>query len=66
MWSKIHEVVALSPTYRSNLTAGDQRRRQEAAALVARVLKSGANFAAGSPAQLPADGLFRRPARAAS
>jgi imidazolonepropionase-like amidohydrolase len=48
MWSKIHEVVALSPTTRSDLAAGDERRRQQATGLVARVLKSGVKFAAGS------------------
>lgn len=48
MWSKIHEVVVLSPSTRSDLLAGDQRRRQQAVALVARVLKSGVKFAAGS------------------
>jgi len=48
MWSRIHELVALSPAVRSDLTAGDERRRQQAKALVARVLKSGVKFAAGS------------------
>jgi imidazolonepropionase-like amidohydrolase len=48
MWSKIHEVVALSPAARSDLIGGDERRRQQAVALVARVLKSGVKFAAGS------------------
>ena len=48
MWSKIHEVVVLSPATRSDLAAGDARRRQQAVALVARVLKSGVKFAAGS------------------
>jgi len=48
MWSKIHEVVALSPGARSDLSAGDERRRQQAIALVARVLKAGVKFAAGS------------------
>jgi imidazolonepropionase-like amidohydrolase len=48
MWSKIHGVVALSPSARSELTAGDERRRKQAVALVARVLKSGVKFAAGS------------------
>ncbi len=38
----------LSPTSRSTLAASDERRRQRAAALVARVLKSGVKFAAGS------------------
>jgi imidazolonepropionase-like amidohydrolase len=48
LWSKIHEVVTLSPAARSELIAGDERRRQRGAALVARVLKSGVKFAAGS------------------
>jgi imidazolonepropionase-like amidohydrolase len=48
LWSKIHEVVALSPATRSDLAAGDEQRRQRAAALVARVLRSGVKFAAGS------------------
>jgi imidazolonepropionase-like amidohydrolase len=48
MWSKIHEVVVLSPATRSDLGAGDERRRQQATALVDRVLKSGVKFAAGS------------------
>jgi imidazolonepropionase-like amidohydrolase len=48
LWSKIHEIVTLSPDARSGLTAGDEQRRQQGAALVARVLKSGVKFAAGS------------------
>lgn len=48
LWSKIHEVVALSPATRSDLAAGDELRRQRGAALVARVLRSGVKFAAGS------------------
>ena len=48
MWSKIHEVVVLSPAARADLLAGDERRRRQAKALVDRVLKSGVKFAAGS------------------
>src|SRR5262249_13548987 len=44
----IHEVSVLSPALRSTLAASDERRRQRAAALVARVLKSGVKLAAGS------------------
>jgi imidazolonepropionase-like amidohydrolase len=47
-WTRIHEVSVLSPTSRSTLAASDDRRRQRAAALVARVLESGVKFAAGS------------------
>ena len=47
-WSKIHEVVTLSPATRADLAKGDERRRQRASELVARVLKSGVKFAAGS------------------
>ena len=47
-WTKIHETSVLSPAYRSSLTAGDDRSRQRAAALVQRVLKSGVKFTAGS------------------
>ena len=38
----------LSTTFRATLAASDARRRQRAAALVQRVLKSGAKFSAGS------------------
>ena len=37
-----------SSAFRATLAASDERRRQRAAALVARVLKSGVKFAAGS------------------
>jgi imidazolonepropionase-like amidohydrolase len=47
-WTKIHETSVLSPAYRSTLVTSDERRRQRAAALVQRVLKSGVKFAAGS------------------
>ncbi len=47
-WSKIHEGSVLSPAYYSELTAGDDRSRQRAKALVERVLKSGVKVAAGS------------------
>src|SRR5262249_185837 len=48
LWSRIHEVVVLSPAAKSELAAGDGRRRQRATELVARVRKSGVKFAAGS------------------
>jgi hypothetical protein len=38
----IHEVSVLSPAFRSTLAASDERCRQRSAALVSRVLKSGA------------------------
>jgi imidazolonepropionase-like amidohydrolase len=47
-WTKIHETSVLSPEFRSALAASDERRRQRAAALVQRVLKSGVKFSAGS------------------
>src|SRR5262245_44617340 len=47
-WTTIHEVSVRSPAFRASLAASDERRRQRAAALVARVLKSGVKFAAGS------------------
>jgi imidazolonepropionase-like amidohydrolase len=47
-WTKIHETSVLSTTFRATLTASDARRRQRAATLVQRVLKSGAKFSAGS------------------
>jgi imidazolonepropionase-like amidohydrolase len=47
-WTTIHEVSVVSPAFRSTLAASEERRRQRAAALVARVLKSGVKFAAGS------------------
>ncbi|HET6266850.1 MAG TPA: amidohydrolase family protein [Acidobacteriota bacterium] len=47
-WAKIHETSVLSPTFQSELAASDDRRRQRAAALVQRVLKSGVKFCAGS------------------
>ncbi|HEX3581079.1 MAG TPA: amidohydrolase family protein [Thermoanaerobaculia bacterium] len=48
LWSKIHETSVMSPSFRERLAAGDERNRRQAAALVARVLKSGVKFAAGS------------------
>src|SRR5215831_15005298 len=47
-WTKIHETSVLSPGFRSALVASEERRRQRAAALVQRVVKSGVKFAAGS------------------
>jgi imidazolonepropionase-like amidohydrolase len=47
-WTTIHEVSVLSPAFRSSLAVSDERRRQRAAALVTRVLRSGVKFAAGS------------------
>ncbi len=47
-WTKIHETSVLSPAYRTELAARDDRSRQRAATLVSRVLKSGVKFAVGS------------------
>ena len=47
-WTKIHETSVLSPAFRLALAASDERRRQRAAALVQRVLRSGVKFSAGS------------------
>ena len=47
-WSKIHETSVVSPAFRSELLARDERGRQRYAALVQRVLKSGVKTAAGS------------------
>ena len=47
--TKVHEAsIVMSPALRSSLAASDAQRRQKAAALVQRVLKSGVKFAAGS------------------
>jgi imidazolonepropionase-like amidohydrolase len=48
LWSKVHEVVAVSPAQRSRLAATDQRALRRGTDLVRRVLASGVNFAAGS------------------
>jgi imidazolonepropionase-like amidohydrolase len=48
LWSKIHETITVSPAQRAAMTAGDDRSRQRAAALVQRVMKSGVKVAAGS------------------
>jgi imidazolonepropionase-like amidohydrolase len=47
-WTVIHETSVLSPATRSKLVEGDDRRRQQATALVQKVLQSGVKFAAGS------------------
>jgi imidazolonepropionase-like amidohydrolase len=47
-WTKIHESGVLSPAFRSALASSEERRRQRAAALVQRVIKSGVKFSAGS------------------
>jgi imidazolonepropionase-like amidohydrolase len=47
-WSKIHETITVSAALRAADAAGDERRRQRAAALVQRVMKSGVKLAAGS------------------
>jgi len=47
-WTRIHETSVLSPGFRATLMSSEERRRQRAAALVQRVVKSGVKFAAGS------------------
>jgi imidazolonepropionase-like amidohydrolase len=47
-WIRVHANTALSPAFRAELLARDERGRQRGAALVARVLKSRVKFAAGS------------------
>jgi imidazolonepropionase-like amidohydrolase len=48
LWSKIHELITVSPALRSANAAGDDRSRKRTADRVQRVLKSGVKFAAGS------------------
>lgn len=48
LWSKIHEVIALSPAARSEQAAADERSRQRGVELIRRVMKSGVKFAVGS------------------
>lgn len=48
LWSKIHEVITVSPALRSANAASDERSRKRTADRVQRVLKSGVKFAAGS------------------
>ena len=48
LWSKIHELITVSPARRSANAAGDDRSRKRTADRVERVLKSGVKFAAGS------------------
>ena len=48
LWSRIHELITVSPAVRSANAAGDDRSRKRTADRVARVLKSGVKFAAGS------------------
>jgi imidazolonepropionase-like amidohydrolase len=45
---RVHANTTLSPAFRAELLARDERGKQRGAALVARVLKSGVKFAAGS------------------
>jgi imidazolonepropionase-like amidohydrolase len=48
-FTRIHEdSIVLSPEFRANLVAGDQRSRVRIGELVQRVMKSGVKFAAGS------------------
>jgi len=47
-WTTIHETITMSPAFRAATAAGDDRRRQQAAARVQHVLKSGVKFASGS------------------
>jgi imidazolonepropionase-like amidohydrolase len=47
-WTLIHETSGLPAAARSKLAEGDGRRRQQAKALVQKVLQSGVKFAAGS------------------
>lgn len=47
-WARVHSTTVLSADFRAALAARDARGRQLGAALVARVLKSGVKFAAGS------------------
>jgi imidazolonepropionase-like amidohydrolase len=48
LWSKIFETITVSPVLQAANTAGDDRARKRAAALVQRILKSGVKFSAGS------------------
>jgi len=48
LYSKIHEVIAMSPAARETQAADDERARQRGADLVRRVFKSGVKFAVGS------------------
>jgi imidazolonepropionase-like amidohydrolase len=48
LWSKIYETITVSPALAAANTAGDDRARKRAAALVQRILKSGVKFSAGS------------------
>jgi imidazolonepropionase-like amidohydrolase len=48
LWTKITGTIVTSPAFRSELDARDARSRQRYAVLVARILKSGVKFAAGS------------------
>jgi imidazolonepropionase-like amidohydrolase len=47
-WLRVHANTVLSPAFRAELLARDERGRQRGVALVARVLKSRVKFAAGS------------------
>jgi imidazolonepropionase-like amidohydrolase len=47
-WSKMHETSVVSPAFRTELLARDDRNRQRYASLVQRILKSGVKYSAGS------------------
>jgi imidazolonepropionase-like amidohydrolase len=47
-WARVRSTTVLSEEFRARLMARDRRGREVGAALVARVLKSGVKFAAGS------------------
>ena len=47
-WSKMHETSVMSPAFRTELLARDDRNRQRYASLVQRILKSGVKYSAGS------------------
>jgi imidazolonepropionase-like amidohydrolase len=47
-WARVRSTTVLSEEFRARLVARDRRGREVGAALVARVLKSGVKFAAGS------------------
>ena len=47
-WARVRSTTVLSEEFRARLVARDRRGREIGAALVARVLKSGVKFAAGS------------------
>jgi imidazolonepropionase-like amidohydrolase len=48
LWEKLYPLGCLSPEFRARLATRDQKGRELGAAIVAKVLKSGVKFAAGS------------------